>query len=268
MKTGPARTLQTVLGFTGAEVDGQCGVNTYARANAALQTLAPAATGDWRTWPDERKGVLCLQAYAVQSGFNPGDLDGLWGPQTEHACGELSHLLATGAPPVPWRKEEVPPNPNTWPLEREAELRSFYGPPGEASLVALDLPYPLRLAWDPATSVTRLRCHTKVKASLGRVFAAVLLSYGLADLRAKRLDLFGGGYNFRQKRGGSTMSTHAWGIALDFDPDKNQLAWKRERASFARPEYDLWWRCWEDEGWISLGRTRNYDWMHVQAARI
>lgn len=27
-------------------------------------------------------------------------------------------------------------------------------------------------------------------------------------------------------------------------------------------------QCWETGGWVSLGRTRNYDWIHVQAARI
>ncbi len=36
---------------------------------------------------------------------------------------------------------------------------------------------------------------------------------------------------------------------------------------FAKAEYDAWWELWEKEGWINLGRTRNYDWMHVQATR-
>ena len=39
-------------------------------------------------------------------------------------------------------------------------------------------------------------------------------------------------------------------------------------AEFAKPEYDKWWECWEDEGWTSLGRTRDFDWMHVQAAHL
>jgi hypothetical protein len=48
----------------------------------------------------------------------------------------------------------------------------------------------------------------------------------------------------------------------------NKLQWGRDRAAFASAEYDAWWRTWEAEGWVSLGRTRNYDWMHVQAARV
>jgi len=61
---------------------------------------------------------------------------------------------------------------------------------------------------------------------------------------------------------------HAWGVALDFDPNRNQLNWGRDRASFSHPDYDNWWKCWEEEGWISLGRKRNFDWMHIQAARL
>ena len=37
---------------------------------------------------------------------------------------------------------------------------------------------------------------------------------------------------------------------------------------FWGPEYDAWWRCWESEGWVSLGRLRNFDWMHIQAAKL
>lgn len=61
---------------------------------------------------------------------------------------------------------------------------------------------------------------------------------------------------------------HSWGIAIDYDPDRNQLQWGRDRAVFAGPDYDAWWQFWEEEGWTSLGRTRNFDWMHVQAAKL
>jgi len=57
-------------------------------------------------------------------------------------------------------------------------------------------------------------------------------------------------------------------VALDWDPAHNQLNWGRGRASLAASSYDFWWQAWEEEGWVSLGRSRNYDWMHVQAARL
>ena len=69
-------------------------------------------------------------------------------------------------------------------------------------------------------------------------------------------------------RGGTRLSTHAWGIAIDWDPERNQLKWGRDRAAFADAAYEPWWQAWESEGWVSLGRERNFDWMHVQAARL
>ncbi len=61
---------------------------------------------------------------------------------------------------------------------------------------------------------------------------------------------------------------HSWGIAVDYDPERNLVKWGRDRATFAKSEYDTWWKLWEEEGWVSLGRTRNFDWMHVQAAKL
>ncbi|MCB1809828.1 MAG: M15 family peptidase, partial [Candidatus Competibacteraceae bacterium] len=69
-------------------------------------------------------------------------------------------------------------------------------------------------------------------------------------------------------RGGSNWSAHSWGIALDWDPEHNQLKWMHDQASLASSDYDDWWRFWEEEGWVSLGRSRNFDWMHVQAAKL
>ena len=40
------------------------------------------------------------------------------------------------------------------------------------------------------------------------------------------------------------------------------------RPRLAQPDGETFWKLWEDEGWVSLGRARNYDWMHVQAARL
>ncbi len=92
--------------------------------------------------------------------------------------------------------------------------------------------------------------------------------YGIQEIQRLRLDLLGGCLNVRTMRGGRRYSLHSWGIAVDYDPERNRLKWGRDRASFAQPEYDPWWKLWEEEGWVSLGRHRNFDWMHIQAARL
>jgi hypothetical protein len=48
------------------------------------------------------------------------------------------------------------------------------------------------------------------------------------------------------------------------NPEQNQLRWGKDRAVFAKPEYDKFWEIVEKHGGVSLGRERNYDWMHFQ----
>lgn len=69
---------------------------------------------------------------------------------------------------------------------------------------------------------------------------------------------------------GSLMrgSLHSWGIAIDFDPERNALNWDHTKARLARPDAEDFWKIWEAEGWVNLGRSRDFDWMHVQAARL
>lgn len=132
----------------------------------------------------------------------------------------------------------------------------------------LDLPFPMRLAWDRSVTVNGICVHEKVHGSAARVFQRIALRYSAAQRRDLGLDLFGGSLNVRPMRGGSGYSMHSWGIALDFDPERNQLKWGADRARLARPDAADFWRFWEEEGWVSLGRSRNFDWMHVQAARL
>jgi hypothetical protein len=126
----------------------------------------------------------------------------------------------------------------------------------------------MRLAWDTTTFVKSTSCHQKVHDAALRILTRVLDHYGLDKIRELRLDLFGGCLNVRRMRGGNAWSMHSWGVAFDFDPDRNQLKWGRDRAAFARPEYGKWFELWEEEGAISLGRARNFDWMHTQFATL
>ncbi len=129
------------------------------------------------------------------------------------------------------------------------------------------VPYPLRIAWKKSQVVRRFTCHEKVADSIARVLTRVLDHYG-DQIKPLGLDLWGGCLNVRKMRGGTKYSTHSWGIAIDWDPERNRLRWDKNKANFAKPEYEKWWQLWEEEGWVSLGQEKDYDWMHIQAARV
>lgn len=142
-----------------------------------------------------------------------------------------------------------------------------YGTPtetGAAYLVTVTLPYPMRLAWDLDTTVTKLRCHKLVAIKFEAVFKDILATYGLPKIKELGIDLFGGCFNFRKMRGGSAWSKHSWGIAIDLDPARNTLKETSRTARFARPEYKDMIDIFYKHGFISLGREKNYDWMHFQ----
>jgi len=154
---------------------------------------------------------------------------------------------------------------NPWPRQRDCA--SFYGAPGTGQ-VLMTLPYPMKLAWDKHVSITKFTIHRKCADSAKRVLTRALAHYGTEKLKELGLDLFGGCYNNRPMRGGSALSMHAYACAIDFDPARNQLKWNRAKARLAKPDAARWWELWDEEGWVSLGRSHDYDWMHVQAARF
>lgn len=245
-------------------IDGRLNIPTVIALNALPLTYSQIKP----EWEPMRKIYAFIQAACLEAGFDPHGIDGRWGPNTENAYNNYRSFLDNGKPPAPWRPEDiVQVNPNKWPAQYTPEFDVFYGPKG-TSLVKAQLPYPMKLAWDPSVTVNSFSCHAKVKDSLLLVLSNVLNHYGLDEIKHLRLDLFGGCYSERQIRGGSRWSMHSWGIAVDFDPAHNKLEWGRDKAAFSGTEYAKWWEFWESEGWISLGRQRNFDWMHVQAAKL
>ena len=141
-----------------------------------------------------------------------------------------------------------------------------YGKPNQNGtyLVSIKLPYPMRLAWDKNTNVNTMRCHKLVAQNFTNVFNELLQVYGLVKIQELGIDLFGGCFNFRAMRGGSDYSRHSWGIAIDLDPERNQLKETGKTARFARPEYKPMIDIFYKHGFISLGVEKNYDWMHFE----
>jgi len=239
--------------------DGDFGKNSIAAARKYLRSWpykgAPTAT---------RYVAAIIQRAAAALPINAGVPDAYWGLQTEDAAYRM-----LGKEHVGWRpdeKQNVSPHDlspvRCWtPTDRE--MTAKYGQVG-SNQVLIKLPYAMRLAWDTSTVVTRTSCHVLVADSLIAALETTRDHYGLEGITELGLDLYGGCLNVRKKRGGSTWSAHAWGTAIDLDPDRNQLAWKRGRAEFAKAIYDPFHKAFADEGWMSLGTCYDFDWMHKQ----
>ncbi|MBK9656969.1 MAG: M15 family metallopeptidase [Rhodanobacteraceae bacterium] len=127
---------------------------------------------------------------------------------------------------------------------------------------------PIPWFWPGIQARRSIRPVPRAHDSLRNIFANTLQHFGLQRVQALSLDQFGGCLNVRPRRGGSSYSVHAWGAAVDLDPVNNALRWDRSRAAFARAEYEPFWKIVEEQGWTSLGRQRDYDWMHFQAASL
>lgn len=147
------------------------------------------------------------------------------------------------------------------------KLLKKYGTPsesGEPYLTRISLPYPMQLSWDKTKKVNSISCHRLVADQLSSIFQDLLKEYGYEQITNLGIDLYGGCFCYRKKRGGSDWSRHSWGVAIDLDPERNLLKETSKTARFARPEYSKMIDIFYRHGFVSLGREDNYDWMHFE----
>lgn len=148
----------------------------------------------------------------------------------------------------------------------DEQLNAKYGEPGNPdNIISIDLPYPMRIAWDLTKTVNKIQCHKLVADRLKAVFTDILAAYGADKIKGLGIDLFGGCLNVRLMRGSKIKwSRHSWGVAIDLDPARNKLKETKETARFARPEYKDMIDIFYQHGFVSLGVEKNYDWMHFE----
>ena len=148
------------------------------------------------------------------------------------------------------------------------KIKSIYGVPNQQGsyLTTIQLPYPMRLAWDKNAKVKTMRCHKLVAKDFLNVFNDLLAHYGYEKIVELGIDLFGGCFSFRAMRGGSDYSRHSWGIAIDLDPERNQLKTPYLKSNFSKQEYKKLHEIFEKHGFINLGKQKGYDAMHFEKA--
>lgn len=171
-----------------------------------------------------------------------------------------------------------------WP--RQSECDAFYGNPrgrngghslawANANLVSVPVPFAMKTAWAPHHNIRSIQIHQKCAPSLRRVLEKIWEASGKNQ---KKIDewgasLFGGSFNFRLMRGGSQLSMHSWGCAIDLDPARNGLG---DYTPVLTPTHPVA-LAFKSEGWVhgadwdgdkNVMDERRPDAMHFQAARV
>ncbi|HEY4360333.1 MAG TPA: M15 family metallopeptidase [Bryobacteraceae bacterium] len=173
---------------------------------------------------------------------------------------------------------------NSWPTRDEA-INVFRNPVGidgnldpwwESNFLKfVEPPFRMVTSWqeiNPNTGkmenklLRRFRVHERVKPSIDRILAALWQEYGRDQekIEADDLHLFGGGFEFRKQRNSSRLSLHAYGAAIDWDPDNNPQGskWNPEKG-VPQILIDLF----KAEGWTWGGdfKGASVDPMHMEA---
>lgn len=154
-------------------------------------------------------------------------------------------------------------------VEMFGDIRAYVRPDGTLrpewerhELGVARLPVSLPLSWAPETRVSRIRCHQKLIPLFEATFDE-LLDAGLWG----ELATFGGCVEFRRISGSSKLSTHAWGISIDVDPESNPRGVDPEKTRFGgTPGGRRVVATFERRGFVWGGTFSTPDAMHFQFA--
>ena len=177
--------------------------------------------------------------------------DGFWGPISTRNCQRYLHELMVGR----WAIEG---QINRAPLANDTAMEAYYGKPcDDRNLTKIDVST-LGIYFGKS-SVRSIACHKRAAESLLGALTDIA-----ASPWASILSTYAGCYNPRKMRGGTRYSKHAWGVAIDLNPDDNMLHqhWPTSATMpFGVMEIFAQW------GWTAAGAFWSRDAMHFERTR-
>lgn len=177
----------------------------------------------------------------------------------------------TPAPVEPVPPVVVPPETIRLPREGADSLNRFYGTANRRGSDLIWFSFPLsniRLYSRTGANLSDRngdgfddhRCHKAIAARLQAAYREILQTLGVERFMREGWHVYSGCFNYRTKRGGSSLSTHSWGIAVDINSAENPFL--ATKTTFSDEAIDIM----EKHGFLSGGRAWGKDWMHFQAA--
>jgi hypothetical protein len=130
-------------------------------------------------------------------------------------------------------------------------LKIFGHPSSEKYMKMWDVPTPLEIGAIPK----RIYCSTLLPLALEEAFRNLIDADIVNELRT-----WDGCYNLRLKKGGSTYSMHAWGLAIDVNAAWNGFG-KPPKLSQAFVD------CFTSEGFEWGGKWKTPDGMHFELSK-
>ncbi|MDQ7826919.1 MAG: M15 family metallopeptidase [Candidatus Eremiobacteraeota bacterium] len=97
-------------------------------------------------------------------------------------------------------------------------IKEEFGAPGKNQVTT-------KMPAGPDGKMINVTCHEKVADRMKAAFEEIKAK-GLSD----NIDSFDGCYNYRNKRGGSSLSIHSWGIGFDINAGANPMGSSRQTA--------------------------------------
>jgi hypothetical protein len=135
-----------------------------------------------------------------------------------------------------------------------AQCQKKYGTPSASNscMVMWDVPSILEIGVIPK----KIYCNKDLVIPLSKAFQNLIHTGHVKELKT-----WDGCFNVRKKRGGSTMSLHSWGVAVDMNAFSNCFGCKPTlSAGFVK--------CFTDVGFDWGGTWRKPDGMHFQLKSI
>lgn len=199
------------------------------------------------------------QIFLKDRGFYKGVIDGDFGPASRKAYQEF--LIESNA------KQSAIAKAKGYPHDNNDELIAFYGTPEQAENKLVSVPFPW-ISKIEGKVVKGIRIHQKIANDLKLILDDVWEFSGKNQsvIDSWGLSTYDGSYNNRPVRGGSRLSQHAFGAAIDFDAEDNpNSVTTGNRALANMPEKVI--QIWANHGWMNGGRKWGRDFMHYSACQ-